>query len=196
MPSAVAGAGMATYTAALLAATSTPLWAAAPRALGVRFAASSIASGAAALALGEGSRRTRRALDAIAVAALATELAAATAQRRTTRARGIAPAGEGAATAAAGGWDRAERAGLSGLGMALPLGLHAMALAGVGGARASRLAALATLAGGLLMRTATLGTGQASATRPGTAFRFAQPDNLPGASYIRKISPARRRYRA
>src|SRR3978361_2341534 len=49
VPAAVAGAGLSTYTATLLSATSTPLWAAAPRALAVRFGASSVAAGAASL---------------------------------------------------------------------------------------------------------------------------------------------------
>jgi hypothetical protein len=47
----VAGWGMMTYTAALLSSTSTPLWAAAPRLLAVRFAASAMATGAAALVM-------------------------------------------------------------------------------------------------------------------------------------------------
>src|SRR3546814_7151430 len=50
---AVTGAAASTYTAALLSATSTPYWAAAPRHLGVLFASSAVASGAAALPLGE-----------------------------------------------------------------------------------------------------------------------------------------------
>ena len=58
VPAAAAGAGLATYTASLLSATSTPLWAAAPQALAVRFGSSSIAAGAAALSLGE-SRPTK-----------------------------------------------------------------------------------------------------------------------------------------
>ena len=53
VPAAVLGGGMGTYTAALLSATSTPLWAAAPRAMAAHFGAASMASGAAALSLGE-----------------------------------------------------------------------------------------------------------------------------------------------
>lgn len=51
IPAAVAGTEMTTYTAALLSATSTPFWAAAPRALAVQFAGFSVAAGAAALIL-------------------------------------------------------------------------------------------------------------------------------------------------
>jgi hypothetical protein len=47
----IAGWGMMAYTAALLAATSTPLWAGAPRLLAIRFAASAMATAAAALAI-------------------------------------------------------------------------------------------------------------------------------------------------
>ena len=71
VPAALAGAGLGTYTAALLSATSTPLWAAAPCATAVRFGASSVAAGAAALSLGQGRSRVGRDLDMIAVAALA-----------------------------------------------------------------------------------------------------------------------------
>ena len=38
VPAAITGAGLSTYTASLIAATSTPLWAAAPRATAMRFA--------------------------------------------------------------------------------------------------------------------------------------------------------------
>src|SRR5690349_17214886 len=47
VPAALAGAGMLTYTGALLSSTSTPLWAAEAPLLGARFAASGIAAGAA-----------------------------------------------------------------------------------------------------------------------------------------------------
>ena len=65
IPAAVAGAGLGTYTAALLSATSTPLLAAAPRLMAARFASSSVMAGASALSLGEGSARRRRRLDAL-----------------------------------------------------------------------------------------------------------------------------------
>src|SRR5699024_1609157 len=52
-PAALMGAGMSCYTGALLSATSNPLWAAAPRLLAARLAASSLAMGAASLSLGE-----------------------------------------------------------------------------------------------------------------------------------------------
>src|SRR5689334_1056317 len=51
IPASLAGAGMASYTPALLASTATPLWASTPRALGAEFASAAFASGAAALML-------------------------------------------------------------------------------------------------------------------------------------------------
>ena len=65
IPVACASAGLGTYTAALLSATSKPLWAAAPRLMAARFGSSSIMAGAAALSLMEGSGRRRRSLDAL-----------------------------------------------------------------------------------------------------------------------------------
>jgi protein NrfD len=172
VPAAAAGAGMTTYTAALLSATSTPLWAAAPEALAARFGTSSIASAAAALSLGEPPGRTRRALDAIAAAALASELAAASAQRRTYERTGVSGALDGE-------WGKAERIGATGLGTMLPLGLHALSLAAGGDGRLSRLASFAILGGSFLLRVSTMGAGDTSAASPEISFRFAQADNLP-----------------
>ena len=173
VPAAVAGAGLSTYTAALLSSTSTPLWAAAPRALAVRFGSSSVASGAAALSLGERRGRNRRALDTIALAALATELAAATASHRTYRRKRVSAALDG-------GWGQAERLGATGAGTLLPLGLHAASL--LLGRRApalSGLASLAVLAGSALLRISIMAAGDESARRPEISLGYAQPDNLP-----------------
>ena len=170
IPAAIAGAGLSTYTAALLAATSTPLWAAAPQSLAIRFGASSIAAGAAALSLGERSGRTRRALDALSVAALAAELAATVQSHHAYKARGVEEALQG-------GWGRIEAYGATGAGAILPLGLKLASLA-LGGSR-SPVAALATLAGSLLLRVSIMQAGDASAARPEVSFRFSQPENLP-----------------
>ena len=173
VPSAVAGAGLSTYTAALLSSTSTPLWAAAPRALAIRFGSSSVASGAAALSLGEKPGRSRRALDTVALAALAAELAAATASHRTYRRKRVSAALDG-------GWGRAERLGATGAGTLLPLGLHAASL--LLGRRApalSGLASLAILAGSALLRVSIMAAGDESARRPEISLGYAQPENLP-----------------
>jgi protein NrfD len=53
VPAVLAGMAMSTYTGALLSATSTPLWAAAPRRIAALFGASAMASGAATLTISE-----------------------------------------------------------------------------------------------------------------------------------------------
>ena len=165
IPAAIAGAGLSTYTASLLAATSTPLWAAAPQSMAVRFGASAIASGAAALSLGERSPRTRRALDALSVAALAAELAATVQSHRTYKAKGVEEALQGS-------WGQMEQLGATGLGAVLPLCLK---LAGTG----RTASAFAMLGGSLLLRVSVMELGDASAARPEVSFRFSQPENLP-----------------
>ena len=181
-PAAVAGAGLSTYTAALLSATSTPLWAAAPQALAVRFGSSSVATGAAALSLGERDPATRETLDAIMFTALAVELAAAGAAHDAYRQKGVSEA-------LASGWGTVEALGATGIGNALPLGLLAVsALASRGGrGRLSTLAAVAALAGGLLLRVSIMAAGDRSASDPTISMRFAQPENLPAARKRRRL---------
>ncbi|MFL5288864.1 MAG: NrfD/PsrC family molybdoenzyme membrane anchor subunit [Rhodopila sp.] len=182
-PAAVAGAGLSTYTASLLSATSTPLWAAAPKALAVRFGASSVASGAAALSLGERAPRLRRTLDTVTVAALATELAATVASHERYRATGV----DEALNTSAG---QVERWGATRLGTIVPLALLGASLllrpkrrpAAVAEAPAdtlSTLASLGVLGGSLLLRVFIMAAGDESAARPDISFRFSQPDNLP-----------------
>ena len=172
LPAALAGAGLSTYTASLLAATSTPLWAAAPQSMAIRFGSSSVASAAAALSLGRCSARSRRALDALSVAALAIELAATVRSHRSYRETGVEEALHG-------GWGAVEAVGATGLGAALPLGLKLASLAF--GSRGSRLASLAMLGGSLLLRVSIMEAGASSAARPEISFRFSQPANLPDA---------------
>lgn len=170
VPAALAGAGLATYTASLLSATSTPLWAAAPCATAVRFAASSVASGAAALSLGEGRRsRLGRDLDRIAVLALAAELAATIAADERYRQTGVAPVMRTPPGVI-------EEAGAGGLGTVVPLGLHLASLTLL--PRRSRflstLASAAVLAGSAVFRIAFLAAGDESARRPDISLRFAR----------------------
>jgi formate-dependent nitrite reductase membrane component NrfD len=92
IPAALAGMAMSTYTGALLSATSTPLWAAAPRRIAALFGASAMASGAAALTIAEGSSSASeagRALDGIALAASALELFFLLSLRRRFREQGV-----------------------------------------------------------------------------------------------------------
>ncbi|MBV9782776.1 MAG: polysulfide reductase NrfD [Acidisphaera sp.] len=92
VPAALAGAGMSVYTAGLMAATSTPLWAAAPRLLAARFAAAAMAAASAALSLG--ARRHHRIaaaerLEDLTALAAATELVMARASNEVYRQRGV-----------------------------------------------------------------------------------------------------------
>jgi hypothetical protein len=92
VPAALAGMAMSTYTGALLSATSTPLWAAAPRRIAALFGASAMASGAATLTIaeqGHGALDTARPLDRITLVASALELFAAAALSRTRGGRRI-----------------------------------------------------------------------------------------------------------
>jgi protein NrfD len=88
----LAGMAMSIYTGALLSATSTPLWAAAPRRIAALFGGSAMASGAAALTIAEeggGASDTGRPLDRIALAASAVELFLLLSLRRRFREQGV-----------------------------------------------------------------------------------------------------------
>jgi len=173
IPAAVTGAGAATYTAALLAATSTPAWAAAPRELAVSFGTSSVASAAAALSAGEalaGRESTRRRLDDVAAVATAAHLAAgwATAQRRRRRGALEGPSETRPAR-------RVEAADLL-LGGILPLGLYAADRAtGRRSPWLSVAAAVCVLAGSAALRQSTLDLGKASTREPETYLGFTRP---------------------
>jgi protein NrfD len=174
-PAAVAGAGLGTYTPALLAATSAPYWAADPKGLSVRFASSSVAAGSAALALGEKSPAMRRTLTAISSLALVTELVATVVHHKNVKEKGV-----GASLKSE--WGEIEELAVMGLGVLLPLGLFAAARRLDERQRAqqvSDLGALAVLAGSAMLRIATIGIGQDSQRRPEVSLRFSQPENLP-----------------
>jgi formate-dependent nitrite reductase membrane component NrfD len=172
IPAAVAGAGLSTYTASLLSATSTPLWAAAPKALAIRFGSSSVAAGAAALSLGarhRGRHRAARDLDTLMVVALMVEALATVASENTCHKKRISVGTEGNGLQAA-----------ATVGMLLPVGLHAISIATR--RRDTRLqhwASWIALAGSLCLRVSVLEAGIESANRPRDYFRFARPENLP-----------------
>jgi len=173
VPAAVAGAGLGTYTASLLSSTSTPLWAAAPKSLAVEFGSSSVASGAAALAMAErhvGSKSLARKLDALALAALAVELGASVVSEATYRSKGISAASD----AAKGTRTVAQ------IGTIAPFALQMLAGKGKrNGGVFSDLASLAILAGSFCLRTGVMEAGDESARRPEDYFRFSKPGNLP-----------------
>jgi hypothetical protein len=164
VPAAIAGAFMSIYTASLLSATSTPLWAAAPKSLAVRFASSAVASAAAALGLGERNDRRRRDLADIAVAALALELAATLTSQHSERRTGIDAGREQATVSAAA---------------PLVLMLTSLLLPGRLGRAVSALGSVVLLGSGLAKRVNVLTEGDISARQPHRSLRFAQSDNLP-----------------
>ena len=162
IPAAIAGAGMASYTPALLASTATPLWASTPRALGAEFASAAFASGAAALMLSS----RNPALETAACAATLAYGAASFAATREHRKKGLDRA------LRHGRWAKVHKAGL-GLSIALPLACFAMnAVAGRSRDR-SLIAAAGILAGAFLSRWALFEAGNESARQPQDYLRFA-----------------------
>jgi protein NrfD len=159
----------------MLQVTSTLAWAAAPQQLAVRFGASSVASAAAALALGARSGGMRRTLETVACTALAVEVGATIGSAKTFRDRGIE-------AAAADRWSELEKAGAIGLGVLLPPALYTGSRLLRGSSppgRLSDIASAAVLAGSLMLRITTLGLGAESASRPEVSFAFAEPPNPP-----------------
>jgi len=170
VPAALAGMAMSTYTGALLSATSTPLWAAAPRRIAALFGASAIASGAAALTIAEQSRsacETGRPLDRIALVAGALELFLLLSLRQRFREQGV----DGALNET--GWGLAYDFGVMALGAGVPMLHHIESV--IEPERAPRRAmtiSLAVLAGGFLLRHVLLRAGNSSAKRPKDYFRL------------------------
>jgi formate-dependent nitrite reductase membrane component NrfD len=161
IPAAVAGAGMASYTPALLASTATPLWASAPRALGAEFASAAFASGAAALMLFS----EESGLEKAACAATLAYGAASYAATREHRRKGVDRA------LRHGEWAKMHKAGLA-LSIGLPLACFALnALAGRSRDR-SLVGAAGILAGVFLSRWALFEAGNESARRPQDYLRF------------------------
>ena len=165
VPAAVAGAGLATYTAALLSATSTPLWAAAPKSLAARYASASLAAAAAALFLGR-EDRTSTAMQRIALVALGVELASGVTLHRAFKARGVSAALDGPA-------GQAEK-GVTVLGTLLPIGLLGASLLSRRLPSLASGASVATLLGSAALRVAIMAAGNESAKRPEISFAFTE----------------------
>jgi hypothetical protein len=170
----IAGWGMTTYTAALLTATSTPLWAAAPRLLAIRFAASAMATGAAALAIvavwSAGGVVLAGSLRNIAVLALIVEFGAGVISQRVYQNRGVDH------PLRANPWGPVHLVGVQLAGAALPIALYVLADVNPASTVAATIAAsLCVLVGGLLMRGSIMLAGNLSAGRPEDYFRFASP---------------------
>ncbi|MFN3663823.1 NrfD/PsrC family molybdoenzyme membrane anchor subunit [Yoonia sp.] len=172
--SALSGAGIATYTAALLSATSNPYWAAAPRALGVNFAGGAAAMGAAALALWErfgGRDDTARGFEKVAAAATLTHLGARIAADKRLKETGVTD------TIADTAPQRRLNAETWLAAGALPLlGYAAGAVvSGRRGRGAAIAGSCAVLVGGMMMRHGMLEVGKAATERPEAGFALAQP---------------------
>ena len=164
---------MTTYTAALQGATATPLWAATPKLLAERYAASAMATGAAAaclIALGVApGPRMVVAFGDLAAAALLIEMIASTGSFLIWARIGIAgPLIEPP-------WGPVYIGGVQVLGVLVPFGLY-VAANFFGPAIWFALPASAlVLIGGLLMRGAIMLAGNESARRPRDYFRLSQP---------------------
>jgi formate-dependent nitrite reductase membrane component NrfD len=174
LPAAALGAVLSTYTGSLLAATSTPLWAAGDRLLPPIFGLSGTATATAALSLilhrAGAPLSTRRRLERLALLASLAELLLTRRLDAVWKDRQLdAPLEEPPLAVA-------YRGGALGAGILLPLTVHLLqALTGRELPRASVLAGLASLAGGYSQRAVVLLAGKRSAERPADAFRFAQP---------------------
>jgi formate-dependent nitrite reductase membrane component NrfD len=176
VPAALAGAGMTFYTGGLLTATSTPLWAAAPRLIASRFAGASMAAAAASLALIQrrrGYARSARDLEKLAALATAVELGLGQASDRVYQRSGVASVLDDARFAPA--YRGAEL-----LGTVLPLafyGLDRLVFRGSGGL--ARPASLAVIAGSAVLRQALMYAGNESARRPRDYLAFTQAPPSP-----------------
>jgi hypothetical protein len=169
---AVTGWWMVSYTAALMSATATPLWAAVPKLLAMRFASSAIATGAAAaslVALGVASSGLVRAFGNISALALFLELAASIAAMTIRRGMGInGPLQETP-------WGPIYVIGVLLFGNVAPLVLYILVnLYGEATGILALAASVCVLCGGFLMRGAILLAGNESARRPQDYLRFAQ----------------------
>ena len=171
---AAAGAGMSVYTAALLSATSSPLWAAANRLLAIRFGSSAMASAAAALSLAERAQGDRdgnaRPLDAAAFLATLAGLVATGAANRRYRSFGVdSPLRDEPAIALK------NKLGASTVGQALPLACYgAAAMSRRDRPDLSVLASLGVIAGSYFLRAGIIHAGMTSSERPADALRFAR----------------------
>ncbi len=160
VPAALAGAGMASYTPALLASTATPLWSSTPRALGAEFASAAFASGAAALMLASPEKAMERAAGAATLAYAAATYAATREHEKKGVGRALRD----------GRWAAMHKAGL-GLSIALPLACFALNAIAGRSERRSAIGAAGILAGVFLSRWALFEAGNESARSPQDYFR-------------------------
>ncbi len=176
LPAAMAGAVVALYTGTLLAATNMPLSAKAFPFLSSLFASSAASTAAATLSLvAEGTRtdeRVRQRLNLFALIAGLTELFfALLIDQRWRR----TPTGRSTRNVETG---LAYRGGVLGLGIGLPLAIHAAELATRRDSRLlSTLAALSALIGGFVLRAVFVLGSRQSAASPEAYFHLASPQS-------------------
>ncbi len=174
VPAAGAGAMMSVYTGTLLAATSTPFWAAAPRLLPALFGASAASTAAAAISLAleatGGTEEEHRRVGRFALVAMGVELALSVAARENWRKEGLDEPLK----------REPERTkltlGVLGVGILAPLAIHGVQqLTGRHSPTATLVAGAAALVSGLLFRSVILNAGNRSARRPRDYFHFTRP---------------------
>ncbi|MGH7129037.1 MAG: NrfD/PsrC family molybdoenzyme membrane anchor subunit, partial [Planctomycetaceae bacterium] len=173
LPAAATAGVLTTYTGTLLASTSTPLWSAGGRLLAMLFGTSAMSTATAALLIGEqalGHERSVRKLEHLGLAAGAVELITTAALERQWRDAEVdGPLQEEPARTQ---W----RGGFGVLGVLAPLVLHGTAsLMRRPSTAASLTGAVATLAGGYVLRHVLVSAGNRSARRPRDYFRLTQP---------------------
>jgi len=173
LPAAAAGEIMTTYTGALLVTTSTPLWAAGDRLLPALFATSALSTATAALLVvvhrrgGTPARAIH--LERVALLTSVVEFLLARALERRWQRRSLTGPLQHPLTAIA------YRVGFREIGVLVPLTIHGISLLTRRRSRRwSILAAIATLAGGYLLRSVIVAAGNASTHPPQDYFRFTQ----------------------
>ena len=177
LPAMAGGMVMSCYTGSLLSATSVPLWAAVHRLLPPLFGASAMATGAAATSLAMDKagvpEEAHASMERIALAASATELALTLVCDKQWKATHTdSPLKDKPVLA------MTYRFGVLGLGILVPLAIHAVhVITGRRSPWASKLADASALAGGFAQRAVLTFGGNTSAEQAKDYFRFTQPNH-------------------
>lgn len=174
IPAAAFGSVMTIYTGSLLASTSTPFWAAAPRLLPALFGTSAFSTATAALSItlhaAGASEEEKQRVETFSLVSGAAELALAVTARKNWQREGV----DGALH------QEPEKQmfelGVLALGLAVPLAIHGIQkLTGRRSGLLSVLAAGSALVGGLLLRSVIVRAGNKSAHHPEDYLHFTRP---------------------
>lgn len=177
LPASLLGIGQCTYTAPLLATTSTPYWAAQPELLAARYGSSAIALAASTLSLLEqirGRSHSARTLDGLMLVATAANAFATRAAERALEQRGVHKVLEEPQEA-----ERYRTAKM--LSITAPLACGALALL-TRSWRLSIIASVSVIAGTALSKSSDITAGNRSADRPDLYLRFASGRDERGAA--------------